>query len=601
MVIELQGAEAMKRNSFRVFSIWLSVVSCIVCAPGILASEASVAMHKNFPNVNNCVACHADPHAGQMGADCATCHNTDQWSAINSSYIHSTEFPLTGQHKTVSCEECHINGQFKGTPSKCQVCHWQRRQDDPYQTKLGVECARCHTPKGWAPANWNHTVETGFDLSGSHRAIACDQCHKDLKFKGTSAACISCHESDYNGAKDPDHKAGGYSRDCSLCHTASSWNTSSFNHATSGFSLTGGHAGLSCSDCHVGGVYTGLSTECFSCHSDDFQASRNPNHRAAGFSTDCTRCHDVTTWSAGRFDHAATGYALTGAHQSVSCNQCHADGKYAGRSRECYACHADDYASTSAPNHQASGYGTDCAACHTTSTWQAGSFSHPQFDLTGAHSGLNCSACHGNGQYAGTPRECSGCHLDDYQATRDPHHGAAGFTTSCESCHDTTTWTTGRYDHAVTGYPLTGKHNGLSCRQCHSSGVYKGLDTACYSCHADDYKTASDPNHVAAGLPSNCTTCHDTSGWQNDFFNHTTTGYTLTGAHTALDCGDCHAGDRYKGTPRDCFACHEEDYRQADGHAGYPTDCQQCHTTTSWQTTMLRQPVRNQRIRKLAR
>ncbi|RPJ03222.1 MAG: hypothetical protein EHM31_01520, partial [Candidatus Aminicenantes bacterium] len=40
-----------------------------------------------------------------------------------------TNFPLTGKHRTLSCRECHINLVFEGTPTDCEVCHWQRRQD----------------------------------------------------------------------------------------------------------------------------------------------------------------------------------------------------------------------------------------------------------------------------------------------------------------------------------------------------------------------------------------------------------------------------------------------------------------------------------------
>lgn len=555
-------------------------------------------MHSEFPNVENCMACHQDPHKGQMTAKCADCHIPDTWSVIKDRVTHPGEFPLTGKHQTVTCSECHLDGQFKGTPRDCQVCHWQRRQDDPYQTKLGSDCARCHSPVGWTPSNWNHTTETGFTLTGAHRGIACDQCHKNLQFKGTSAQCVKCHEGDYNGVKDPDHRAGGFPRDCALCHDTGSWKGKDYNHDATGFPLTGGHAGLGCTQCHTGGVYTGLSTECVSCHDDDYARTKNPDHRAAGFPADCIQCHDVTTWTNGRFDHDTTGYALTGAHASIACSECHTNGIYSGTPQECHACHADDYANTTDPNHTAAGYSTDCAACHTTATWQSGTFNHPGIDLIGGHAGLDCTACHTNGQYAGTPRECSGCHSDDYNTSTDPHHAAAGFSMDCTTCHDIYSWDNGTFDHNTTGYSLTGKHVGINCRDCHGSGVYNGLSTACFSCHNDEYAGSQDPNHTAAGFSSDCTLCHDTSGWENDFFNHNTTGYALTGAHSTVECAACHPNNRYKGTPRDCYGCHEEDYRNADDHEGYPTDCEQCHTTDSWDFTTGPRPRHNGSIRK---
>jgi hypothetical protein len=37
----------------------------------------------------------------------------------------------------------------------------------------------------------------------------------------------------------------------------------------------------------------GLSTECGSCHLDDFRKTKSPNHQAQGFSTDCLQCHSI--------------------------------------------------------------------------------------------------------------------------------------------------------------------------------------------------------------------------------------------------------------------------------------------------------------------
>jgi hypothetical protein len=35
---------------------------------------------------------------------------------------------------------------------------------------------------------------------------------------------------------------------------------------------------------------------------------------------------------------------------------------------------------------------------------------HAFFPLTGKHAGLDCSACHGNDVFAGTPKDCASCH-----------------------------------------------------------------------------------------------------------------------------------------------------------------------------------------------
>src|SRR6202048_114722 len=41
-----------------------------------------------------------------------------------------------------------------------------------------------------------------------------------------------------------------------------------------------------------------------------------------------------------------------------------------------------------------------------------------------------------------------------------------------------------------------------------------------------------------------------------DRFDHLTTGFELEGQHRDLPCESCHANAVFKGTPRDCAACH---------------------------------------------
>lgn len=52
---------------------------------------------------------------------------------------------------------------------------------------------------------------------------------------------------------------------------------------------------------------------------------------------------------------------------------------------------------------------------------------HAFYPLVGAHAALDCAACHGSGQYAGTPTICSSCHSQD----TPPNH----FIGECSACH----------------------------------------------------------------------------------------------------------------------------------------------------------------------
>jgi hypothetical protein len=93
-----------------------------------------------------CHACHAkdDPHKGQLGPKCETCHFTERWTRTTP-WPHLL-WPLVGAHKTAACHACHAGPRFVGLPTTCVGCH---RQDDIHRAKLGPKCAKCHIPTGW--------------------------------------------------------------------------------------------------------------------------------------------------------------------------------------------------------------------------------------------------------------------------------------------------------------------------------------------------------------------------------------------------------------------------------------------------------------------
>ena len=68
-------------------------------------------------------------------------------------------------------------------------------------------------------------------------------------------------------------------------------------------------------------------------------------------------------------------------------------------------------------------------------------------------------------------------------------------------------------------------------------------------------------------------------------FNHMTTGYPLTGAHNIAECGSCHLGGVFKGTPRNCAGCHAKGKRivataMSSKHIITNEPCDVCHTNT---------------------
>lgn len=463
-------------------------------------------------------------------------------------------------------------------------------QDNPHG-EISVPCHTCHTTESWkldlSSLQFDH-AKTPFPLVGQHLTLPCRQCHASLKFSEAPGRCASCHE---------DIHRGELGLACDRCHTPQSWLIADMprRHAQTRFPLTGMHRNAACEQCHLfqqKHQYVGLSVECYSCHKKDYQATVAPAHVTSGINTDCVMCHSTQAISwGGSFKHAETGFPLAGAHAATACGFCHQGGRFRGTSRDCYGCHQPDYAAATNPAHVPAGFGTNCVQCHSASAtaWGA-SFNHSTigFPLAGGHLAASCISCHAGGVFKGTPTACYSCHQNDYAAATNPAHVPAGFGTNCVQCHSAsaTTWG-GSFNHALTGFPLTGGHVAASCISCHTAGRFKGTPTDCYSCHQPDYAATTNPAHGPAGFGTNCVQCHSASAtsWGGTF-NHAQTAFPLTGAHTTTTCISCHAGGVFKGTSTNCYSCHQQDYAGATNpvHSGgsFPTTCATCHTPSAW-------------------
>jgi hypothetical protein len=321
-----------------------------------------------------------------------------------------------------------------------------------------------------------------------------------------------------------------------------------------------------------------LSTECASCHLRDKPTAKSPDHQAANFSADCRSCHTgMDSWHSARFDHNRyTAFALSGGHAPLDCTACHENRKYSGTPSDCFSCHAKDYSATANPNHAVAG-------------WTGANFDHgtsAKFQLTGAHAGALCAACHKNNVYTGLSTACASCHLTNYSSTYNPNHAQAGFSQQCSTCHNTTAWAGATFNHNSTPFSLTGAHVSTQCATCHKNNVYAGLPTACASCHLTNYNSTNNPNHAQAGFPQDCSLCHSTTSFVGAAFNHNKTPFPLTGAHVSAGCASCHKNNVYAGLSTNCISCHLVDYNGTinPNHtsAGFPQLCSTCHNTTAW-------------------
>jgi hypothetical protein len=446
-----------------------------------------------------CLSCHLDDfnegHNPGEPTDCWACHTTENW---NSNFNHNnTNFPLTGAHLAINCQDCHSSG-YQGTPTECIACHQTNYNNttnpDHEVLMLPTDCNQCHTTNiGWQPATFPIHSQF-FELLGAHLNITnCNDCHNG-NYNNTPNTCLGCHQNDYNATADPPHLTFNFSQNCLECHNMNGWVPANFNHTF--YPISSHHNNVSCNECHSEVNY---QPQCLSCHLSDFNEGHNP-----GDPTNCWVCHTTSDWGS-NFNHNNTNFPLTGAHLAISCLDCHSGG-YQGTPTECIACHQTNYNNTTNPDHEALMLPTDCNQCHTTNIgWQPATFPiHSQFfELLGAHANItNCDDCH-NGNYNNTTNTCIGCHQNEYNGTNDPPHQILNFSFDCLACHTMNGWTPANFNHSF--YPISSHHNNVNCNQCHSEANYQ---PQCLSCHLSDFNERHNP-----GDPTNCWQCHNTSNW----------------------------------------------------------------------------------------
>jgi hypothetical protein len=444
------------------------------------------------------------------------------------------------------------------------------------------------------------------DLEGLRN---CTKCHA-LGTREVTANCLACHEEiAAMRSGSPGYHHDDACATCSDCHVEHqgrdyeliTWprGHEGFDHATTGFALTGRHATTDCRQCHRAGnigqaarwraagkdldrTWLGLAPACASCHADV--------HRGQ-FTRECTQCHETAAWKPPvRFDHAATSFALTGKHEAVACDRCHglvkaAGGdsyrKYAGvPAGDCRACHADPHAGA---------LGGPCAKCHVTTGWHqnvGGTFDHAstRFPLVGKHAGVACAGCHAGDRRKPAFAACTDCHRDAHGAARLQRPRLL----ACEHCHTVAGYQPARFtlaQHDSTAFPLRGGHLAVACDGCHKARDAKGAPdlapahAGCADCHRDPH----DGQTARVQGDRGCVACHVEATWRQVAFDHAATGYVLEHGHARAACRACHEGAVFHAgqPPRPCSSCHQDVHAGQFASAG-TTACDRCHVTVDW-------------------
>jgi len=224
-----------------------------------------------------------------------------------------------------------------------------------------------------------------------------------------------------------------------------------------------------------------------------------------------------------------------------------------------------------------------------------GYVSHAQFEkgCTHCHAPLHCV----------TEDRCQDCHVEVAQEKADMSgmHGLLPGTNRCQNCHvehqgreaDITTLAFRRIDHASLANFSLDYHQqdyagqAMDCQSCHSQDDYRQASLDCVTCHAEN-----DHDLMAAHIDEHgtqCLSCHDGETKLVDF-EHNVQAFNLTGAHTEVECKQCHVDPalQYGETPKACVTCHTEEERP-ESHPQFGSDCQRCHTTTAFAPARLTQ------------
>ncbi len=573
-------------------------------------------LHFDGPEVkaDDCSACHADVHEGRMTQACTTCHTTRSFDQVDGEAVHArTSFPLTGAHRQVTCESCHVDdvgGAFTALPTDCVACHQPdysgAQTIDHVSAGYPTDCTRCHSTLGWgdAPAFDHAAASGGFTLLGAHTGLRCASCHATpgmapLFPAATQDDCVACHRADY----DREHGGSAFPTTCLSCHTVDTWDDADFDHALTGFQLQGRHANLECAACHAPGSRDlrfpapSGQDDCVVCH----QADYDHEHAGSGFPTTCLSCHNQQRWEGASFDHATTGFALVGAHEPAPCADCHGEpaqlSALPSGPEDCVACHQPDYDGA----HGGSDFPVTCIECHTQASWEGATFDHVAiangFALEGPHATAACTSCHSVPDYGllfPTPSsqdDCAVCHQADY----DGAHGGSSFPTTCLDCHVPDTWSGATIDHGAigNGFALDGPHATAACTdratRCRTTGSSSRLPRAgrLRGLPPGGLRPAS--TRARASRRRVSTVTHRAPGrgprWTTSRCRAASTSWGPTPrrpARPATRCPTTRCSSRRRRTQNDCVACHQAEYDREHAGSGFPTTCLDCHASNTW-------------------
>jgi nitrate/TMAO reductase-like tetraheme cytochrome c subunit len=354
-----------------------------------------------------------------------------------------------------------------------------------------------------------------------------------------------------------------------------------FDHASTGYPLTGVHAAQPCESCHIGGRMKGTPRTCDSCHTAGpalAKANVVMPQKHVPAVVGCAECHNTQSFARTKFRHNMVN--------TVSCQTCHTGLAATGKT----------------PRHVAAPAGQPCGDCHrSTSSWLPASFNHTQVTVAN-----NCFSCHDGSHDGATGRpvthvpglfvvgeginNCDSCHLDGFgfrSWVPARVHQFLNVKSQCASCH------TGAFPPAA-AQPRTPSHVGASplCETCHrSTRSWLELDLSGASNSVSKTRVAAattaktrllaatvpPPRHIPLAGSAPCTSCHRSAR------DMATSVVMNHGVVSTLDCKTCHNGS-YVAQGAQAAAAQHIPYKTMLLN-GTGMDCDDCHkgfTGANW-------------------
>ena len=323
----------------------------------------------------------------------------------------------------------------------------------------------------------------------------------------------------------------------------------------------------------------------------DYNSTNNPPHKSAGFPQDCTLCH-TTQRQLDQRDvqpHHDRLHADRRAHQPAV-RAVPREQQLQPDQRRLLDLPQTDYNSTNNPPHTAAGFPQDCSLCHNTTRLDrrhVQSLHHRlHADRRARHDRSARSATSTTTTASPAPPACN-CHSDRLQR-HQPIRRTRRRTSrrTARSATPPLNWTGATFNHTTTGFTLTGAHTTTAVRAVPRQQQLQPHQRGLLNCHQTDYNGTTNPPHMSAGFPQDCSICHTTTDWTGATFNHATTGFTLTGAHTtpavrAVPRQQQLQSDQHRLLSTATSSDYNGTSQPAAQDRWLPQDCTLCHNTTA--------------------